>query len=229
MHTRTTGWLTVAVLATTTLWAALVIPRAATAPPAESLDAFVSALDTRKVMFTLNYANAALITLLNVGLFSAFYVMLRQREPVWAAIGWALVPAYGLANLIAYLSQIFVVPGLVAGTRSPAAPESAALLLALALHEWPGSAVGALNALAYALLGVTQIIYGALFVQHGGRLRLPGWLLGISGGLSVLGLIGLGVGSTLLGMGTLVSGAVFLVALVPLAIAFLRASGHADA
>jgi len=54
------------------------------------------------------------------------------------------------------------------------------------------------------------------------RLRLPGWLLAISGSASLLGALGTMIGSALVSKGTLIGGLVFWLALFPLTFDFLR-------
>lgn len=206
----------------TILWIGALIYRQATAPPTATLDDYVAAVSSRPGLFVFNYLNAGLITLVTMALLAAYARYCWQDSPPWSAIALVFVPAYGLANLVAYLSQLFVVPGLLEWYRQPETAELAARLLELALHEWPGSAVGFLNSLAYAVLGVPSLILGVLLFRQERRLKAGGALLAASGALSIVALIGLGMGSAQLGSLTLVSGGVYLLALLGLAWAFGR-------
>jgi hypothetical protein len=158
----------------------------------------------------LTYANATLITITATLLFAGLYVYCRPQDAVWSAMGLAFVPAYTVLNLFAYLSQITIVPRLV--DLQP----GSSLLLAQMVQSWPGSAVNVLNNLGYAILGIPSLIFGLLLFQRDRRMRLPGGLLALSGAASLAGMVGIVLQNELLSLGSLVSGGLFFLALIPL-------------
>lgn len=220
---RTLFYLTLLVALLTTIWVVALIYTQASSPAAFTLAEYLARIESRSGLFVFNYLNAGLLTLCNAALLAGYALYGWPKEPLWSGMALVFVPLYGLANLVVYLSQVFVVPGLLEWYHQPETAELAAGLLALTLQEWPGSAAGFLNSLAYAVLGIPSLILGMLFFRAGRPLRPGGLLLAVSGALSILGLIGLGIGSMLLNSLTLVSGAVFLLALFALAWAFRSA------
>jgi|GEM_PF-2967515 len=223
MHDRSLGTLTSLVAITTAMWVALTIYRQATLPPINTLPDQIASIEGQLGLFKLNYANAGLITLANAALFAAMYVYCQDESPIWAAVGLVFVPMYALGNLVVYLSQVFVVPDLLVRYHDPASAAIAARWLALTLHEWSGSATEFLNLLSYALLGIASLIMGVLMRRKAPRLRTASLLLGISGALSILSLLGLGLENGLLTSMVMASGLVFLIAVVLLAGYFMRA------
>ena len=90
------------------------------------------------------------------------------------------------------------------------------------IQQWPGSAVNVLNNLAYAILGIPSIIFGMVLSRRGRSTRLPGILLALNGVACIIGMVGVVLGSGLLAQGSIVGGALFLLALIPLSMTFLR-------
>lgn len=223
MKTRTIGLLTLIVAAITLLWAALFIVTEVTMPAAPTLAGRIAAIERHLGLFLLNYANAGLLTVAAVAMLAGLCVYCRQQDPLWAAVALVFVPIYGLANVVIYLSQVFVVPGLLDLYRDPATAAVAQVLLRLTLHTWPGSAAGFVNALAYAALGITSVILGLLLARRAPCLRVGGRLLALSGVLSVVALVGVGIGDAVLAFLSPLGGFVYLVGLILLGVRFLRA------
>ncbi|MEJ2710214.1 MAG: hypothetical protein P8074_21570 [Anaerolineales bacterium] len=223
MKTRPLSILTSAVTITTAVWVALTIYRQATLPPINTLADQIAFIEGQFGLFKLNYINAALITLANAALFAGLYVYCRDESPIWAAVGLVFVPMYAFGNLVVYLSQVFVVPELLALYHDPANSIVAQNFLAMTLQEWSGAAAEFVNLLSYALLGISSIVMGLLLKRKAAGLRAGSLLLAISGVLSILSLVGLGTGSALLASMVMVSGLIFLVAVVLLAAYFLHA------
>jgi len=185
----------------------------------EQVLAYVSKAD---VVFYVTYINAAIVTVTAVMLFVALYLHYKSIAPEWSAIGVAFVPIYGALNLVAYLSQVTVVPRLF---QLQAIPESQALsqfLLQQAIQQWPDSMVSIVNNLAYAILGVPSIIFGVLMLKSASVLRTGGILLALSGLACIAGFIGIAVQSTWLSQGSLIGGILFLLALVQMSLVFLQ-------
>jgi hypothetical protein len=86
--------------------------------------------------------------------------------------------------------------------------------LALFAHLWPFSLVAFTNSLAYAVIGLTFIIFVIINLRENPTLRLAGSLLGMSGLASIIGFIGLLSGSNHLTGGTAWGGILFLLSLI---------------
>ena len=204
----------------TVLWLALLIVDIAGAGPLdtfEQVSAHVSGLDA---LYYLTYANAALSVLATTLLFGALYLYCKAIAPELALLGLIFVPAYAALNLVVYLSQLTVVPALLTAHEQPQHQAAVELLLRQTIQMWPGSGVAFLNGLGYAVLGIPSIILGAILLWQRGLLRLAGALLALNGIACLVGLIGTLAGSELLGAGSLVGGALYLLALIPLNVAF---------
>jgi hypothetical protein len=91
------------------------------------------------------------------------------------------------------------------------------------IHAWPASAIGILNGLAYAVLAIPSIIFGVLLCTGNRPMRAAGILLVLSAIASFAGFSGVITGFQVLNVGTVVGGFLFLLALFPLSLAFLRA------
>jgi hypothetical protein len=227
MKTRTIGILILITAAITVLWAVLFIVTEVAMPAAPTLAGRIVAIEGRLGLFVLNYANAGLLTLAAVAMLAALCVYCRQEDPLWADVALVLVPMYGLANLMVYLSQVFVVPGLLDLYHDPPTAAVAETLLRLALHTWPGSAAGFVNALAYAALGIASVILGLLLARRAPCLRVGGLLLAVSGVLAVVALVGVGIGNAALAFLSPLGGFVYLVGLILLGVRFLQAPSPA--
>lgn len=215
------GTIALICLIVTAVWVLLLIYQASTLGSPETAAqavAFVAHLDP---LFYLTYGNAAMITLSATMLFAGLYIVLRADAPLWAAMGVAFLPVYSLLTLFSYVSQITLVPRLVA-----LQPESN-VLLAQMVQAWPGSAVNVLNNLGYAVLGIPSIVFGVLLATRDVSLRLAGILLALSGVASLVGMGGIVVQNAVLSGGSIAGGLLFLAALIPLSVALLREDDHA--
>jgi hypothetical protein len=215
---RLLGTVSLICLIETVLWLILLIYGTVTQGTVETLDQALASVADLGPLHTLTYANATLITISATMLFAGLTVRCGQDAPLWAAMGAAFVPVYCLLNLFAYLSQITIVPRLVA-LRPASDP-----VLAQMIQAWPGSTVNVVNNLGYAVLGIPSIIFGLLLIGKRAPLPLAGILLALSGAASILGIIGIVAGSAVLGLGSIVGGMLFLGALIPLSTAWLRSA-----
>jgi hypothetical protein len=212
--------LSLATLIVTILWVALVIYGIATTGPVDTFDRALALAQTRGFVFYLTYINATLVTVFATMLLAGIYVYLRSAMHGWPAIGFAFVPAYAALNLIVYVSQITLLP-VLADYRGPVEYSATAqFLTAQMVQQWPDSIVAHINLLAYAVLGIPLIIYGTALIRSTSWVRLAGFLLVSSGVTSLIGLLGAIVQSPALVLGVMVSGFLFLLALIPLAIGF---------
>jgi uncharacterized membrane protein YtjA (UPF0391 family) len=222
MKTKPLGLLSMICLATTILWLVFLVTGRVIAGPLDTFEQVLGHVGKVDVLFLATYANAALVTVSAIMLFAALHVYCRLRAATWSTIGFAFVPVYGALNLIVYLSQITVVPQLVAAQAKGLHSELVVLLLRQAIQEWPDSAAFIVNNLAYAVLGVPSVVFGLLLFSRGTLLRASGVLLALSGVAGILGFSGIAARCTWLSHGSLVGGVLFLLALVPMTWAFLR-------
>lgn len=222
MRTRFIGISALITCLFTAVWLVLLIGDQATTGPLQTMDQLLVFLAGRDWRYTLTYLNAAAVTLWATILMALLALYVREFSSEWALVGLIFVPVYCTINLVAYLSQITLVPALVSSIESGTGDPAATLLLAQSIQLWPQSTIGFFNGLAYALLGIPSIIFG-LFLTRGNRLiKVAGWLLFLNGAACVLGIIGYLAGSALLGAGILVGGVLYFLALIPLSFAFLR-------
>ena len=209
------GMVALICLIVTVIWLALFIYDVAAHGAVETAEQAVASVADLGALQILTYVNATLVTVSATMLFGGLYVLCRDEAPLWAAMGLVFVPIYGLLNLFAYLSQLTIVPRLAA--LRPASD----LLVAQMVQAWPGSVVNVLNNLGYAVLGVPSIVFGSLLARRR-SLRYAGLLMALNGVACIVGLVGIAAGSELLSLGSIVGGAVFLVALGPLSVGLLR-------
>lgn len=210
------GTVSVICLVVTVIWLALFIYGTATQGAVETMDQALASVADPGPLYFLTYLNATLVTLSAIMLFAGLAVRCEAVAPLWAAMGAAFVPIYGLLNLFAYLSQITIVP------RMAALRPGVDVLLAQMVQAWPGSTVNVLNNLGYAVLGAPSVIFGLLLGKREPSLRVAGILLALSGMASIVGLVGIVAQSAALGLGSIVGGVLFLAALVPLSVVWLR-------
>jgi hypothetical protein len=223
MQTKWLGWISLLTLISTTLWLILLIWDLATAGPLDTFEQVFTHAQKGGWKFSLTYLNAGIVTLFASALMSGLYAYCRTALPQWRVVGLVFVPIYGTLNLLAYLSQITLVPALLEAAADPALTDAAYLLLRQSLQLLPSSVVGFFNGLAYAILGIPSIIFGRALIKGEERLlQISGWLLLLNGIACILGVIGYLSGSELLSLGTLLGGAIFWLALFPLTFVFLR-------
>jgi hypothetical protein len=221
MKAKLLGTLSVICLAVTALWLFLLIWTMAGKGAVETLEQALAFVAQPDVLFYLTYVNATLVTLSATMLLAGLYAYLKPVAPDWSLIGLAFVPVYSAMNLFVYVSQITVVPGLLALQRLPEYERVVSLLLSQLVQQWPDSAVAAVNSLAYAVMGIPSIIFGVALFKRSSSMRVAGILLALNGVACIVGMAGLGLRSDLLAWGTAVGGVLFLLALIPLSLALL--------
>lgn len=213
---KPTGRLALLTLVFTILWLVFLIADMAAAGPLETFEQVSAHAAQLGWLYYATYFNAALVTLSAGAFMSALYAWLKPQAPNWAVIGLVFVPIYGALNLVAYLSQVTLVPALVTLRLDPQTTATADVLLRLTLQAWPQSAMAFFNGLAYAILGIPSMLYGALLWRRPGALRWGGVLLALNGAACILGVIGALTGSALLTQGVMMGGVLFLAPLFPL-------------
>ncbi len=153
-------------------------------------------------VFVLNYLNAGLFTALVIVLFGCLYLLVKNEYPVLALVGLLFIPVYGTLNLLVYLGQVTILPLVANGSAS----QEAALQW---MQLYPGSPIGMVNGLAYALLGISSVLYALTIIGRGKMGQITAWLLIVNTVLCLLGPIGVMTGNSLLTLGTVAGGIVF--------------------
>lgn len=223
MKTRSAAIIALLLTAATYLWVALMIADSARHPPVTNPFDAINYATGQDWLYTLNYANAALITILATLLFAALYGVFKEAAPNAMLTGLVFVPVYTTMNLFVYLSQITIVPGLVMVRATLSAlPNGMDMIVALLVQLWPGSITAMLNVLAYAVLGIPSLIYGLEMLRRGPLMRAAGILLGLNGIAALLGFVGLVTQNSILMSGVIISGVFFALSLIPMTIALLR-------
>jgi hypothetical protein len=228
MSKKALGGLILSVIVTTTFWILIMVYLGVTVDPASDLAEKVAALEQRGLLYYLNYSNAVLVTLLTVIMFAGFYVFLQKEHPIAALISIVFIPIYGIGNLISYLAQTLVIPQLIDLASLSETRPLALMFLRFTLQDWPGSAIAALNIFSYAILGIPSIIFATIMFRTYRRLRPGSVLLAASGFLSFLAMLGIAVNNPFLSRLTLLSGAIYLLALILLVVPFLRQESAKD-
>ena len=222
MNKRITGILTLAVAITTFIWGVITVGNVVTTPTVTTLEEKIEAMGHLDFLFYFNYINAALITLLSVAMLTGFFMYCRKEAELWSTIAFAFVPIYGMGNIVAYLSQVFVVPHLLDLYHQPETEIIAKVLLGLLIHDWYETAIGALNVLSYAILGIPSIIYAVIMFHRARGLRVGSMLLALSGVLSIVAVLGVALQNPMLEMMSLVGGLMYMISLSIIGVFFLR-------
>ncbi len=222
MNTRRLGVLSFIALVVTALWLVFLISSLANAGPLDTFERVLAHVSKLDALFYLSYLNAALTVLAATALFTGLYLYCKSSAPASALLGLVFVPMYATMNLFVYLSQITIVPRLVPFLFEPEYAAATNLMLRQLIQEWPASGASFFNNLAYGLLGIPSILFGLILFRRSLSLRLGGILLALNGVACILGVVGILIGSELLGLGSVVGGVFFLIALIPLGLTFWR-------
>ena len=228
MQTKSTGFLAGLVVIFTLIWLAQMIGVSVVFGAMDRFDqALAFAQQAHWFYYSATYINALLLTLFNVLLYGSLYGLLKDEHPGWASAGLAFVPLYAILALFSYLSQLTVVPALIAQLDDPQLQPAATLVLQHMLQIWPQSTLMLFDQFSYFLLGFPGLIYGLLMGQNR-QLRIPGALFAIGGAFCMP--IGLGIVAhlpSLIGIPSMAGGVISIAATGWLAFSLLRGSGQA--
>lgn len=221
-NTKTIAGLSWVVLALSIVWVVLMLLSIPSESQMISLQDFIKYLSGAGVLFNLNYLNAGLLTFAVSILFAALFAFYKERDLLCSAIAFAFIPVYALLNLTVYFSQVAVLPAFVEMQQVSKYAASSELWIAMLSQLWPGSLFGFLNAMAYALLGVSSITFGWLMLKNTMLLRWAGIMLSVNGFLCILGFAGTFMDSELLSLGLIAGAVFFMIALVLMGMGFWR-------
>ncbi len=93
------------------------------------------------------------------------------------------------------------------------------------IHIWEGSLVSYLNGFAYAILGIPSVAFRMVLLKMGRYAKISGILLILNAAACILGIAGYVMKSSILSMGTVVGGILFLFALIFLILMFSKKVG----
>jgi hypothetical protein len=207
------------------LWLVLMIAHGASAGQVVTVGDAVTLARGMGPLHYANYVNAVVFTMLVTVLLIGMHDYLRESHPGLARAGIAFVPVYCALNVVAYASQVTVLPLLV---RSLDGPDAAmyAVLVGEMTQLRATAVMGMINGLAYALLGVPSVAYGIALLSRGALGKAAGWLLIANAAACVLGVVGVVAGRAGLGMGSLLGGVLFTAAVPVLWVLFRRAAAQ---
>lgn len=206
----------------TLLWLVFMLTGVANYGIHEKFDELRSILSKEDTLFYLAYVNAALITVIVTLLFASLFVYCKAKSFIWSVIALIFVPIYSILNLISYLSQVTLVPYLLNLSNNPNFTNASEVLLRLTVQQWPQSFIWFINNLAYAVLGIPSVVFGIILIHDKTQLKIAGVLLSLNGIACIIGVVGVLMHNGVMSMGSAVGGAIYLVALIPLSIGFLR-------
>ncbi|MCP4678495.1 MAG: hypothetical protein GY854_23895, partial [Deltaproteobacteria bacterium] len=89
LNTRSLGYLTLSVIIVTIIWLITFIIGEASAPPINSLEDKIAAVESQMPLFLTTYINAALLTVLCVFMFAGFYIYCRPRDELWSTVAFS--------------------------------------------------------------------------------------------------------------------------------------------
>lgn len=199
-----------------TIWVVIMIIDLSQEGEMKSFEEVYNYISKLSFGYFLTYVSATFFTITNVILFICFYYIFRQEYPLASLIGILFIPIYGTLNVIAYFSQVTFIPELLELEKVTHQQEIVSFALQQFTQMAPDSFMAFINGLAYALLGIPSIIYGYFMFKHKSVIRTTGILIALSGALSILGMIGGAMNSSVLEKGILFGGFVFWLALIPL-------------
>jgi hypothetical protein len=167
------------------------------------------------IFFTGNYINATLLTINAVALYAFLYVFLKNKYENYAMLGLVFIPIYGVLNIISYSIQISVVP--LIASSSLDSPDKI-YFASQFIQANSKSIIGFMNGMAYAILGIPSMIYGFLMFRE--SKKISGALITLNGVFCIVGIVGYTINNTLLGMGIMIGGIIFMGGLVAMAFEF---------
>lgn len=222
MQRRTQLGLILVLTISTAVWVVLMVASVNQAGPIITPADALNYITQPTLLFRAVYINAALLTLINVIVMAGFYSWIYEKTEFWAPIYLVLTAIYGLLNLFVYLSQVTIVPRLLALYQVSEYRASVETLLLLFVQVWDGSFVAVLNSLAYGLFGIPSLIFGYAMVRYSGWKKITGILYVLSGITAMFGFVGVVLQNALLSSGVAISGLLFLMGLIGLSIVMAK-------
>jgi len=161
------------------------------------------------IFFILNYINATLLTVVIIFLFSFIFTFLKPKYESIVIVGLVFIPIYGVINLLCYSIQISIVPSIAYNSLNN---QYTVNIVSQLIQANSKSLIGFMNGMAYAIFGIPSIIYGILLIKE--LKKYSGIFLFINGIFCFVGIIGCLIGNSILEMGTMIGGVIFLISLI---------------
>jgi hypothetical protein len=168
----------------------------------EHLDEAMIWIQSNRGVFRLQFFLAMLISPAALYLLTSLLHSITNRYRPMEPLGWLFLGAYVVLTSISYGAQAILVPGLLASGRWD--------LAGFWYFESPHSISYFLNQLGYAFFGAGVIILFSGFLRCPGWQKTAGYLLVISGALSILAFLGLFMEVAWLNFLTMISGILML-------------------
>lgn len=223
MKSRLFGTISILSLILTIVWLTLFIYSTASKGTPATLDQAIPQFVSVDAITYLSYLNAAIITLFVTALFAGLYIYCKKSDPGLATIGIVFIPVYCVLNVFSYLSQVTVVPALASQYADASYHDTVFVLLGQLIQSWSGSLVMVLNNLAYAVLGFSSIAFGWILAKQRGKYaKYSGVLLILNAVACITGFIGILAKNSLISMGSIAGGVIFILALAALTMMFFK-------
>jgi hypothetical protein len=170
------------------------------------------------LLFKLTYMNAVFTTITVTIFFTRLFSACKEVNKDWAYIGIMFIPIYSILNILVYLSQVTVIPRLIAQMDISGNTEVYKIILSQFVQGWSGSMMFVMNQTAYMILGIPSILFGSLVVKHIKSHKVFGFLLLFNGIACVIGGIGTVLDNQLFSTASVIGGVIFLLALLTVVI-----------
>jgi hypothetical protein len=204
--------LSIALLALLFIWVLTTIASANQISKGASELEYVQYIMKTTPLFVISYVNASLITIVVVFFFFILFSVYKTKHRVLSMVAFVFVLVYGLLNLFVYVSQYVYLPGLSHRLfETYLAPDDIASVYNW-IHLAPGSTIGLLNSIAYALLGIPSLIFGLFLMREKLYGRTAAYLLFANALFCLLGFIGVYYSISVLGYGLMLGGIFFTAA-----------------
>ena len=176
---------------------------------------YVNWVSNPDIFFIGNYINATLLTITAILLFTFLYDYYKNKYGSYALLGFVFIPIYGVFNILCYSIQISVVP--LIARNSLDSPDKI-YFASQFIQANSSSFIGFMNGLSYAILGIPSIIYGILMIKE--LKKFSGIFISLNGVFCIIGIIGYILKNSILAMGIMIGGIVFMGGLVAMAFEF---------
>jgi len=220
MKTKIFGKVSLFCLIVTIFWLVLMVLDISQNGTIDTQEQAINSVKNRDWLFYLTYINAVIITILVTILFVGLYIYCKPSEPELSMIGLIFVPVYCMFNLFSYFSQITIVTKLLSYQNVANNDVIFNIFLGQMIQGRQGSAISVINNLAYAILGVSSIIFGVVLLKKRKFAKISGIFLILNAVACIIGIIGIVAGNKIIGMGSSAGGIFFIVALVFLCFMF---------
>ncbi len=128
MKPKTIGVIATIAIVTNILWIILMIAMEGDAPIFNTVADRISFIEAKAFLYRISYINAAFLTVIGTLFMTSLYLYSKKKYEFWSTIAFVFVPIYAVLNLFSYLSQIIIVPPLLALYSTPETKVLARLL-----------------------------------------------------------------------------------------------------